>query len=111
VLLLLLLLMRLCLILQELMRKIVIMGIKVERRENRDFGGSRVHFPALVWSWRLRVGLYNTYIKMKLCFCTFRLCNLFECIQPWRRDFVRWMNLSPKFPSLTRTPVQFMCVI
>jgi hypothetical protein len=36
--------MLLCLILQELMRKMVKMGIKVERRENRNFWGLKTAF-------------------------------------------------------------------
>jgi hypothetical protein len=51
------------------------------------FGGRASILPALVWSCRLRVSLYNTYIKMKLCFCSFRLCILFVGIQPFRKTF------------------------
>jgi hypothetical protein len=55
--------------------------------KKHGFFGSNCHFLALVWSCRLRVGLYITYINLKLCFCSFYWCIMFVCIQLWRNPF------------------------
>jgi hypothetical protein len=56
-------------------------------KKNIDFFGLSRHFPALVWLCRLRVGLYMTYIDLKLCFCSFYWYIMFVSIQLCRNIF------------------------
>ena len=60
---------------------------KLSSEKTLIFWASSEHFPTLVWSCKLRVGLYITYIDLKLCFCSFYWCIMFRSIQLWRNTF------------------------
>jgi hypothetical protein len=73
----------------------MILGTEVEDiRRTVIFWGRASTFRRL--SFRLRASLYNTYIEMLLCFCSFHLCNLFVTIQPFRKRFHPWNKIFAK---------------
>ena len=99
--------MPLCLIFQELMMERKNLETKVEQSERSIFMGVEPAFfgacliiKALSWPKQ-----YCMYIKIKLCFCSLHLCNLFVSIQLWKKRYHPLNKIITKIPFLGSTPV------
>ena len=91
----------------------MILEPKVEQLESTEFLGVEpaVFGTCLIvknLSWPTHIIMY---IKIKLCFCSFLLCNLFVFIQSLKGYIIHWTKLLPKCHYLACTPVCWYCMM